>query len=70
VEGRPLYAYALVVCRHPHTGRFLLVQEFSNSGYWLPGGRVDPGTYTACLKLLRVIGKSRGGGRRGYPIAQ
>ena len=23
--------------------KYLLVQEFANSGYWLPGGRVDPG---------------------------
>lgn len=66
-EGRPLYAYALVVCRHPHTGRFLLVQEFSNSGYWLPGGRVDPGTYTACLKLLEGHWKAPRRGKEGLP---
>ena len=38
-----LYSFALVVCRHPATGRYLLVQEFCNQGFWLPGGRVDAG---------------------------
>ncbi|OQR88290.1 hypothetical protein ACHHYP_06959 [Achlya hypogyna] len=38
-----LYCFALVVCRHPLTKLFLLVQEFACSGYWLPGGRVDAG---------------------------
>ncbi|RQM23291.1 hypothetical protein B5M09_000704 [Aphanomyces astaci] len=38
-----LYCFALVVCRHPVTKHFLLVQEFACSGYWLPGGRVDAG---------------------------
>jgi 8-oxo-dGTP pyrophosphatase MutT (NUDIX family) len=38
-----LYSFALVVCRHPVTGHFLLVQEFCNQGFWLPGGRVDAG---------------------------
>ncbi len=36
-----LNAFALVVCIHG--GKVLLVQEFANSGYWLPGGRVDGG---------------------------
>lgn len=43
MEGPALYAYALVVCRDKRTGRFLLVQEFGASGWWLPGGRIDPG---------------------------
>jgi 8-oxo-dGTP pyrophosphatase MutT (NUDIX family) len=29
--------------RTPSTGKFLLVQEFGASGWWLPGGRIDPG---------------------------
>ena len=33
-----LYSFALVVCRHPMTKKYLLCQEFSNQGYWLPGG--------------------------------
>jgi len=37
-----LHSFALVVCQHPD-GRFLLVQEFCNQGFWLPGGAVDPG---------------------------
>eukprot|EP00128_Syssomonas_multiformis_P001312 Colp12_sorted_trinity150504_noHs@7025 len=36
-----LYAFALVVCQRSD-GRFLLVHEFANAGFWLPGGRVDP----------------------------
>ena len=38
-----LYNFSLVVCRHPLTGKFLLCQEFSNQGFWLPGGAVDGG---------------------------
>ena len=38
-----LSCFSLVVCRHPYTKQFLLVQEFACSGYWLPGGRVDAG---------------------------
>jgi ADP-ribose pyrophosphatase YjhB (NUDIX family) len=36
-----LYAFALVVVRRKEDGKYLLVQEFAQSGYWLPGGRVD-----------------------------
>jgi hypothetical protein len=45
-----IYAFALVVCQRSD-GRFLLVQEFCNSGFWLPGGRVDPGA-SSLLPLL------------------
>lgn len=38
-----LYNFSLVVCRHPRSGKFLLCQEFSNQGFWLPGGAVDGG---------------------------
>ena len=38
-----MYAFALVVCRRPEDGRFLLVQEYGGEGYWLPGGGVDAG---------------------------
>lgn len=38
-----LYSFALVVCHNKKYNSFLLVQEFANSGYWLPGGRIDPG---------------------------
>ncbi len=43
LEGPSLYAFALVVVRSEVTGKFLLVQEFGASGWWLPGGRIDPG---------------------------
>jgi hypothetical protein len=36
-----LYAFALVVCRRRKDGKYLLVQEAADRGYWLPGGRVD-----------------------------
>ncbi|KAF1329343.1 Nudix domain containing protein, partial [Globisporangium splendens] len=38
-----LYSFALVVCHNKKYNSFLLVQEFANSGYWLPGGRIDSG---------------------------
>lgn len=38
-----VYSFALVVCQHPETKKFLMVQEFANIGYWLPGGKVDAG---------------------------
>lgn len=38
-----LYSFALVVCHNKKYNSFLLVQEFANSGYWLPGGRIDCG---------------------------
>lgn len=37
----PVDIFAIVVVRHPETRKYLLVQEFGRSGYWLPGGRVD-----------------------------
>jgi 8-oxo-dGTP pyrophosphatase MutT (NUDIX family) len=37
------YSFSLVVCRHPLSGHFLLCQEFSGQGFWLPGGAVDAG---------------------------
>ncbi|KAL0491899.1 8-oxo-dGDP phosphatase [Acrasis kona] len=41
----PTYSFALVVCRHPITKKYLLVEEGSDVGWWLPGGRVDPGEH-------------------------
>ncbi|TYZ67779.1 hypothetical protein PybrP1_011219 [[Pythium] brassicae (nom. inval.)] len=38
-----LFSFALVVCHNRKYNTFLLVQEFANSGYWLPGGRIDSG---------------------------
>lgn len=35
--------FAVVVVRDRTTDRFLAVQEFSSSGFWLPGGQLDPG---------------------------
>lgn len=33
---------ALVVCRHPQTGKYLAVEEQGDKGWWLPAGHVDP----------------------------
>ena len=38
-----LHSFALVVCKHPTTGEYLLCQEFGDQGFWIPGGHVDPG---------------------------
>ncbi|KAI8802647.1 hypothetical protein BJ742DRAFT_778017 [Cladochytrium replicatum] len=35
--------FALVVCRRPSDGRFLMVDEVSSQGWWLPGGGVEVG---------------------------
>ena len=37
-----LHAFSLVVVHRKKDNKFLLVQEFANSGYWLPGGSVNP----------------------------
>jgi len=39
-DAANLYPFAMVVCTNKE-GQFLLVQEFANSGFWFPGGRVD-----------------------------
>jgi len=38
---RNTYTFALMVCRRKTDGKFLLVQEVANWGWWLPGGRVN-----------------------------
>jgi 8-oxo-dGTP pyrophosphatase MutT (NUDIX family) len=38
-----LYAFSLVVVHKKKNNTFLVVQEFANSGFWLPGGGVDLG---------------------------
>ena len=35
--------FALTVVRHPQTGKFLIIEETQGRGFWLPGGRVEPG---------------------------
>ena len=37
------YQFALVICRHPETGKYLAVNETRNRGWWIPGGAVDEG---------------------------
>ncbi len=40
-EEIPLYAFALIVIHRKKDNKYLVVQEFCSSGFWLPGGRVD-----------------------------
>lgn len=47
-----LNSFALAVVRNPATGKYLLVQEFAKSGYWLPGGRID-GSEDPCVAARR-----------------
>lgn len=42
-DGILTHAFALVVVRRPTDNKFLVVQEAANSGFWLPGGRVEVG---------------------------
>ncbi len=37
------YQFALIICRHPQTGKYLAVNETTNRGWWIPGGAVDAG---------------------------
>ena len=41
--GCPTHGFALVVCRHPLTQKWLAVLEQKNRGWWLPGGFVEGG---------------------------
>eukprot|EP00301_Raphidiophrys_heterophryoidea_P016795 c26450_g1_i1.p1 GENE.c26450_g1_i1~~c26450_g1_i1.p1 ORF type:complete len:390 (+),score=78.15 c26450_g1_i1:25-1170(+) len=35
--------FSLGICRRPSDGKFLMVQEFANSGFWLIGGQANKG---------------------------
>lgn len=37
----PAVAFGLCVIRRKSDGKFLVVQEYENQGYWLPGGGID-----------------------------
>ena len=37
-----LYSFGLCVIQRKSDKKFLVVQEFCNQGYWLPGGGIDP----------------------------
>src|SRR5207253_856109 len=53
-----VYAFSLVVVRRNSDSRYLLVQEFAESGYWLPGGKIDPGEslITAAIRETKEEG--------------
>lgn len=42
-SGCPTFNFAVIVVRHPDTGKYLAVDESRNRGWWLPAGFVDPG---------------------------
>lgn len=43
LKKETFYGFSLVICQHPKTKKFILIQEGSQSGWWIPAGRVDPG---------------------------
>lgn len=43
LKVRHTYTFTLVVCRRKSDGKFLLVHEVCNWGWWLPGGRINKG---------------------------
>ena len=53
-----LVNFSLVVCRHPVHKKFLLCQEFSDQGFWLPGGAVDPGEKMSVAALREALEES------------
>jgi len=42
-QSATIKLFALLVCRREEDGKFLMVDEAGGWGWWLPGGRVDPG---------------------------
>ncbi|KAG4107835.1 hypothetical protein H8356DRAFT_1268067 [Neocallimastix lanati (nom. inval.)] len=42
-QSATIKLFALLVCRREEDGKFLMVDEVGGWGWWLPGGRVDPG---------------------------
>lgn len=39
----PMVAFGLCVVQRKRDGKFLVVQEYENQGYWLPGGGIEAG---------------------------
>lgn len=54
-----LYHFALVLVRHPQHPKYLLVQEFGNLGFWVPGGGVDRGE-TFSMAAVREVKEETG----------
>eukprot|EP00127_Corallochytrium_limacisporum_P002638 Clim_evm74s134 gene=Clim_evmTU74s134 len=55
----PTVKFALVVVRHPTSKRYVAVEETQNRGWWLPGGKVDPGetfAIAACRETMEEAG--------------
>lgn len=40
--GCPTWNYAVVICRN-REGKFVAVNDVADRGWWVPGGRVEPG---------------------------
>jgi len=54
----PIFSFALVVCQRSD-GKYLMVQEFCNQGYSIPGGGCDPGeglTHAALREVREETG--------------
>lgn len=39
----PTWSFALIICQHPISKKFVLIEEGCGQGWWLPAGRVDQG---------------------------
>lgn len=48
----PLCSFGLCVIQRKSDKKFLVVQEYNNQGFWLPGGGIDPGEFptTAAIR--------------------
>jgi len=46
------HCFALVICKHRTTGKYLCVKETKNRGWWIAGGLVEPGEdfYSAAIR--------------------
>eukprot|EP00470_Lotharella_oceanica_P009821 CAMPEP_0170200652 /NCGR_PEP_ID=MMETSP0040_2-20121228/69976_1 /TAXON_ID=641309 /ORGANISM="Lotharella oceanica, Strain CCMP622" /LENGTH=251 /DNA_ID=CAMNT_0010450837 /DNA_START=597 /DNA_END=1352 /DNA_ORIENTATION=- len=44
--------FAIVICRRASDGKFLMTQEFAQTGFWVPGGQLDKGE-SLCAGALR-----------------
>ncbi|ETO37026.1 hypothetical protein RFI_00035 [Reticulomyxa filosa] len=57
--GTSSYIFSLVVVKRPQDNKYLMVQEYGDCGFWLPGGRVDPGE-ELCAAAIRETQEEAG----------
>jgi ADP-ribose pyrophosphatase YjhB (NUDIX family) len=59
-SGCPTHCFSLVVCRHPHTHKYLAVEEVQERGWWLPGGFVEPTDSSMAAAAVRETWEEAG----------